>query len=207
MVDFSKRQIHSVTFFGSSTGVSGEENFDAARDTAKIIASSGRAIVNGGGPGVMLAATLGAKEVGGESKVVYYQPHHATTFEGKASVNIADSHFKEANYIMRTKKLLELGDAYIVFNGGTGTISEFGMAWGLAKLYFGHHKPLILYGKFWKDLMKSFEKNMLIRPEEHKAYTIVDSPKKALAAIERYDSLLHKARHHNFKDEESSLFL
>jgi hypothetical protein len=29
-----------------------------------------------------------------------------------------------------------------------GTIIEFGTAWVLAKLYYGHHKPFILFGEF-----------------------------------------------------------
>lgn len=201
------RQINSVALFGCSDGVAGEPNFESARATAKIIAESGRRIVNGGGPGVMLAATLGAKEGGGKSTVVYYAPHHAVKFEGKASLNMADKHYKESNYIMRTKKLIELGDAYIVFNGGTGTISEFAMSWGVARLYFGHHKPLILYGEFWKKIMKSFEENMLTRPDEHKVYTFVNTPKEALLAIEKYDNMLNKAKKNNFKDDEAKLFL
>jgi len=52
------------------------------------------------------------------------------------------------NYVERTLKLLELGEIYVIFNGGTGTISEFGMAWGLARLYFGNHKPMVLFGQF-----------------------------------------------------------
>jgi predicted Rossmann-fold nucleotide-binding protein len=203
----STQEIKAVTIFGHSAGVAGEPTFDAARETAKIIASTGRTIVNGGGPGVMLAATLGAKEGGGKATVVYYNPQHATKFEGKATVNIADKEFKESNYITRTKKLIELGDAYIMFNGGTGTISEFAMCWGVARLYFGHHKPLILYGEFWKNIMLSFEKNMMIRPEEHDVYTIVTTPEEALAAIEQYDKILDNARRNNYTDDEAALFL
>ena len=42
----------------------------------------------------------------------------------------------------------------MVFNGGTGTISEFGMAWGLARLYFGNHKPMVLFGRFGKKSLR-----------------------------------------------------
>lgn len=202
-------EIASVSFFGSSIGKEGEKNFDSAREVAKAVAESGRRIVNGGGGGIMLAATLGAKEGNGKTSVVYYTPELATRFEGKKAINYADQHFEETNYVLRTKKLLELGDAYIIFNGGTGTISEFAMAWGLARLYFGHHRPLILYGKFWKKIMKSFKKNMLVRPEEFKVFSIVNSPKEVLQTLSHYDELLHKSRH-NHKTcigVECSLFL
>ncbi len=191
--------IKSITFFGSSKGTDGDPNYDAARKVAKVVAASGRRVVNGGGSGTMLAATLGAKEGGGKTSVVYYKPEFATEFEGKEAFNHADQHFEETNYIMRTKKLLELGDAYIVFNGGTGTLSEFAMAWGLARLYFGHHKPLILYGAFWHHLMDDFKKYMIARREEYQVFTIVTNGDEVMSAIDHYEKILHKNRHEHQK--------
>jgi predicted Rossmann-fold nucleotide-binding protein len=201
--------IDSVTFFGCACGDVGDPHFDAAYETAKVIASSGRRVVNGGGPGVMLAATVGAQEVNGKTTAVYYRPELATNFKGEVAANFADKTYEESNYILRTKKLLELGDAYIVFNGGTGTISEFAMAWGVARLYIDKHKPLILYGKFWEHLMYDFKKHMLIRPDEEKIFTIVDSPQEALKAIEKFERVLSKNPHlhNNCRGSECALFL
>lgn len=187
--------IKTVTFFGSAKSRPQEANYEYARETAKAVALSGRRVANGGGPGVMLAATLGAKEGNGKTTVVYYKPELATGFEGEAAANYADESFEESNYIMRTKKLLELGDAYIVFNGGTGTLSEFAMAWGVNRLYFGHHKPLLLYGDFWQTIMDDFKKYMIVREEEYKIFTIVNSPSEVLAALQTYEKLLSKNRH------------
>src|SRR6185437_6544575 len=122
---------------------------------------------------------------------------------------IADKIYKKSNYIERTKKLLELGDAYIIFNGGTGTISEFGMAWGLARLYFGHHKPLILYGYFWHYIIEEFRRRMRMRPEDLKVFTIVSKPTDVLSTINIYDKALKKNRdtHKNCHDSECRLFL
>ncbi|MBI4067329.1 hypothetical protein HY407_03005 [Candidatus Gottesmanbacteria bacterium] len=55
-------EIKALTFFGCSCGEVGEENFENTKNAAKALAESGRTIANGGGPGIMLAATLGAKE-------------------------------------------------------------------------------------------------------------------------------------------------
>ncbi len=203
----SMNVIDSVVFFGCACGEPGDENFDSARATAKAVAQTGRRVVNGGGPGIMLAATLGAKDGGGKTTAVYYRPELATTFEGKSAVNFADEKFEEANYILRTKRLLELGDTYIVFNGGTGTLSEFAMAWGLARLYFGHHKPLILYGEFWHHLIGAFRKHLIGRPEEYRVFTIVTSPDEVLAALEKYEVIIQANRHNHpvchAKDTES----
>jgi len=192
--------IKSVSIFGWANADEHDENFEAAMNTAKIVAQSGRTIVNGGGPGIMLAATLGAKMGRGHTQVVYYRPELATMFEGQTATNIADEHFEEANYILRTKRLLELGDAYIVFNGGTGTISEFAMAWGVARLYFGNHKPLILFGDFWHNVIDVFKKNMKVRPEEYEVFTIVNTPQEALNALEKYEKEVKYKRHQNHKN-------
>lgn len=202
-------EIKSVTFFGCACGEPGDPHYDAAHEVAKEVAKSGRRVVNGGGPGVMLAATLGAKEEDGKTTVVYFRPELAATFEGKTAANYADEQYEEVNYVLRTKKLLELGDAYIVFNGGTGTISEFAMAWGVARLYIDHHKPLLLYGDFWQDLMSSFKKNMLIRPEEQTVYTIVNSPAEVLVALDKYEHILKVNRHEHkpCKGPECSLLI
>ena len=202
-------KLNSIAFFGCSQGNPGEPNFDNARVTATLVAQSGRIVVNGGGPGVMLAATVGAKEGNGKTQVVYYRPEKATMFEGPTASNYADLAFEEANYVARSQKLLEMGDAYIIFNGGTGTIAEFAMAWGVARLYYGHHKPLILFGDFWVDVMNAFSRNMMVRPEEYRVFTIVNTPQQAVAALESYEQQLaaHTDAHPECTGNECKLFV
>ncbi|OGK15953.1 hypothetical protein A2690_00675 [Candidatus Roizmanbacteria bacterium RIFCSPHIGHO2_01_FULL_39_12b] len=187
--------IKSLTFFGSARTREENSVFQDAYETAAKLAEHKLTVVNGGGPGEMLAATFGAKSAGGKVKVVYYTPQHATTFEGKNKLNAGDEEFEESNYILRTKKLLELGDAYVIFRGGSGTISEFGMAWGLAKLYFGHHKPLILYGEFWHDIIRVLQKHMITIPNEYKVLTVVTTPDEVMDAILKYEVMIKLNRH------------
>jgi len=175
--------IKSVTFFGSSEVKPGSSDYDAAFQAARLLAQNGFQIVNGGGPGVMRASSEGAKAGGGKCIGVSFNPKDMTHFEGRDPQNPVDQEIILDNYVERTLKLLELGDVYLLFNGGTGTISEFGMAWGLARLYFGHHKPLILYGGFWHEILEAFGRNMLIRPEEIRVYRIVTTPQEVLAGI------------------------
>ncbi|HUW24669.1 MAG TPA: LOG family protein [Patescibacteria group bacterium] len=177
--------IKNVTFFGSSEVKPGSPDYDAAYQTAKLLAQDGFQIVNGGGPGVMRASSEGAKAGGGRAAGVSFNPKDMTHFEGRDPQNPLDQEIIVDDYVLRTLKLLELGDAYLLFNGGTGTISEFGMAWGLARLYFGHHKPLILYGAFWHEILEAFGRNMLIRPEEVRVYRIVTTPQEVLTEIRK----------------------
>jgi hypothetical protein len=175
--------IRNVVIFGYSQVLPDKPLYKEAFETAKILAEAGYTIINGGGPGVMKAASAGAKAGGGKTLAITFSPVGMSNFEGKDPDNPADETILVPNYVERTLKLLEYGDCYLIFNGGTGTLSEFGMAWGLARLYFGHHKPLILYGSFWYEILEALAKNLLLRPEEMQVYRIVTTPKDALVAV------------------------
>lgn len=187
MNNLKAKSINQVAIFGSSHTKEGSPLYKEAFEVCKKLAEAGYVVANGGGPGVMRAATQGAKSAGGKVIGVTFQAAPAMRFEGRDLLNKVDVEIKTKNYVERTLMLLKEGQVYVIFNGGTGTISEFGMAWGLAKLYFGHHKPLILYGKFWKNIIKAFKDNMIMRPEELEVYKIVDSPNTVLTAIIDFD--------------------
>src|SRR5690606_25415266 len=110
---------------------------------------NGYRVINGGGPGVMQAATQGAESVDGDTLTITFDPRNASNFEGTAKLNLADETIEAPNYIERVALLIEKADAFVVFKGGTGTISEWGLIWLLAHIYYGQHKPFVLYGEFW----------------------------------------------------------
>jgi len=184
------RKIKQISYFGFADAAENDPLYKEAYECAKYLTGKGYVAINGGGPGTMKAVSEGAKAAGGKAIGVTFYPKDITNFEGRDPKNPLDEEVKTKNYLERTLTLLELGDAYVIFRGGTGTISEFGMAWGLARLYFGHHKPLILYGTFWDEIIKNFEKNMRIRPEDLKVYRVVDSPEEAYKAIQVFEAVL-----------------
>ncbi len=187
------KRIKAVSIFGYANAAPDSKLYRDAFEVSRILAENGLEVANGGGPGVMRAATEGTHMGGGKATVATFYPKYINHFEGKDPANKADKEIIENNYLDRTMKLLELGNAYIIFNGGTGTLSEFGMAWGLAYLYFGHHKPLILYGEFWHEIMESLVTNMMIaeqRPESLKVYKIATTPEAVLTALHEHDVYL-----------------
>lgn len=188
-------QVDNVAIFGYADTLEDEKLFKEVVEVSKKLAEAGYTVVDGGGPGVMRAATIGAKQGGGKVIGVTFEAAGMTNFEGRDLENEFDKEIRCPNYIERTLTLMKLGQVYVIFNGGTGTVSEFGMAWGLARLYFGHHKPLLLYGKFWKKIMKAFRENMFIRPEELKVFKIVEDPDEVLEAIEDFEKELRRGEH------------
>lgn len=182
-------EISKVAFLGFADAKPTDSEYQAALETAKILAQNGYIIVDGGGPGVMEAATVGAHQGGGRViGVTYYPKGNEPGFEGKADGNKFDIEIKTDTYVDRTLMIMSEADVYLVFNGGTGTISEFGMAWGLARIHFGHHKPLILYGHFWHEIIEVIGKYMRLRPEELRVYHIVSSPEEVLLKIKALEA-------------------
>lgn len=195
--------IQHVAIFGYADAKPGEKLYTQVTQVSKELAEAGYTIVDGGGPGVMRAATVGAKQAGGEVIGVTFYPKDVMNFEGRDHQNHFDKEIKTNNYVERTLTLMKEGQIYIIFKGGTGTISEFGMAWGLARLYFGHHKPLILYGNFWKNIIKTFKENMLLRPEELKVFKIVDDSCGVLDAICEFEQEIERGEHNHLKAVKS----
>ena len=187
--------IKNIAFFGDANIPESDPDYKDAYDLAKMLASETFAIVNGGGPGIMNASTQGAEAADGETLSVTFSPNDAPGFEGRYLGNVTDREIKTTNYIERMFKLMEHADLYIIFRGGTGTVSEFGTAWVLGKLYYGHHKPFILYGEFWKEIIEVLKKNLNIDEQEMDVFRIITKHEDVLPTIEHFEHVLGKVDH------------
>ena len=184
----TNKKIKKVAIFGDANAKKTDQYFIDAYNTAKLLAENGYIIVNGGGGGVMLAATLGAKAGGGKVETVIIDPKKKPkNFEGFNLENhgLADKKYKTKNYPDRLNKLIEVGDVFVVFDGGVGTLSEVGMAWQMAKFEYGdrEHEPLIFFGDKLADLMEDFQSGLNIDSLEKKLYQVVYTPEEVLKTI------------------------
>ena len=187
--------IKNIAFFGDANVPKDSLIYRDAFAIAKLLGESGYTIVNGGGPGVMTASTKGAEASGGETLTVTFTPKDAPGFEGRYLGNIPDKEIKTKNYIERMFKLIEHADMFIILKGGTGTISEFGTAWVLAKLYYGHHKPFILFGKFWHEIIRCLKTNLNIDDRELDVFEIVEERDDILRVIQEFEKKMGRHDH------------
>lgn len=196
-----------VAFFGDAAVLPESVYYQTAYHAAKKLAKLGYTVVNGGGPGVMDAATRGAESVNGSTESVTFYPEHATGFEGRYLSNVTDKEIKTKNYIERMFKLMEQSDVFLIFQGGTGTISELGTAWVLAKLYYGHHKPFILVGAFWRPVIGAMHDNLLIDAKEMDVLRIVDGIDDIVPKMKELELALNKVDHSHCKHCSESSFM
>jgi len=180
-------RIDKIAFFGSADLKDDDLICQEAYLAAQYVARKGKIVVNGGGPGVMGAASRGARSVGGKTLAVTFYPEEMPEFEGRAANNVVDQEIRTANYIERMFSLIDNSHLFVCFKGGTGTLSEWATAWLLAHLHYGNHKPLILYGEFWHEVLAAIHKHFLIGYRESKVYRIVENLEEFKVALKLFE--------------------
>lgn len=139
-----------ITVFGTSKAADDDLIFETTETLGRMLAENGYAIANGGYGGTMLAGAKGAAEAGGHVIGVT-----CTAFKRSKANKYVKEEIPTASLEQRLAKLIELGDAYIVLPGGTGTLLELADVWehknkGLSNA----EKPIILIGSFWRPLLE-----------------------------------------------------
>lgn len=181
-------KIEKIAFLGGSAWKPEDDAYIGAYEVAKILAENGYQIVNGGGPGVMRASTLGAQAGGGKALAITYHPNKPKRhYEGVDLENTFDEEVKTLDYFDRTKVMLQASDVHIVFNGSIGTMSELGMSWVSSWIHEPNNKPIILYGDFWKHFIDYVKTYMYLKNGEEHIMKICTTPEEVLEYIKSVD--------------------
>jgi uncharacterized protein (TIGR00730 family) len=139
-----------VSIFGTGKAAEGSEVYKIAEETGRLLAQEGFIIANGGYGGTMTAAAKGASQAGGQVIGVTCSAFKKSRPNKYITREIVTHSLDE-----RLDKLIELGQAYIVLPGGTGTLLELAKVWELKnKGFLKMQKPIILIGKFWNPLIE-----------------------------------------------------
>jgi len=170
--------IKIVTVFGTGTAKPGDKFFILAEQLGKMLAEAGFAIANGGYGGTMLAAAKGAKEAGGEVIGVT-----CTAFKrGKANEFISREIVTQT-LNERLEKLIEIGSAYVILGGGTGTLLELAFVWELKnKGFLNGEKPIILLGDYWNRLVETVAED---DPKSRQHLLLAGEPEKVIELLKK----------------------
>jgi uncharacterized protein (TIGR00730 family) len=134
-------------------------------------------VTTGGGPGIMEAANLGAKEAG--AKTIGLNIH--LPFEQIPNPHITSSlNFEFHYFFMRKFWFAYLAKALVIFPGGFGTLDELFEILTLAQTQKLAKKILVvIYGSEYWNRVLNFRAMMeagAISPEDLELFKIVDSP-------------------------------
>src|SRR5437660_11488779 len=164
----------AVTLFGSARTRPDDPFYKDAEETGRLLAKAGFAVITGGGPGIMEAASKGAFEAGGQSvgcNITLPQEQEANKYQ---TISL-DFHYFYARKVMFTK----YGSAFISFPGGYGTLDETFETLTLIQTLKVEAFPVILYGsKHWNglvDWVKTLAPEYL-DAEDVEIFKLVDDP-------------------------------
>ncbi len=139
-----------ITVFGTSKSQPGDSVFQLAEDVGRRLAASGFCVANGGYGGAMLASAKGAAQAGGTVIGVTCRAFKRGTANEYVTEEVKTDVLEQ-----RLAKLIELGDAFVVLPGGTGTLLELADVWEHKNKGFPKaDKPIILVGAFWEPLLR-----------------------------------------------------
>lgn len=174
-----------VTVFGSARFDQHNKYYRMARLLGRALAKGGFTVMTGGGPGIMEAANLGAKERNGASISCNIQlPEVTHEFPNPYVDKKIVLHYFFVRKVMLTKYSV----AFVVMPGGLGTLDEFFEMATLIQTKKLHNFPLVLMGKdFWQPMLDFMRDTLLkqgtIFAGDIDRLLVTDSPEEALVYI------------------------
>lgn len=173
----------AVTCFGSARAPEGSRPYELARETGRLFAEAGWAVVTGGGPGVMEAANRGCREGGGLSVGFGIELPHEQSMNGYLDVALVFKHF----YARKTM-FVKAAEGFCVFAGGFGTADELFESLTLIQTGTVLHFPVVLLGEaYWKPLLEWVRRSALadgmISPDDLSLLAVTDDPRVALRHV------------------------
>jgi uncharacterized protein (TIGR00730 family) len=147
--------IKSLTIFCSSSNSLSEDYYIMAEDLGKFLYSKSITIIYGGGKvGLMGRVSSSSYNMGG--KVIGIIPKFLNSKE-KINTQTTETIIVK-DMPDRKKKLFEMGDAFLILPGGSGTIEEAAevISWKFLGL---HNKKIILfnYKKYWDPIINMYD--------------------------------------------------
>ena len=173
----------AVTIFGSARIGPDDPHYEAATETARLLAEAGFAIITGAGPGIMEAANKGARIGGGRSIGCNIE----LPFE-QGSNPYVDTLVNFRYFFVRKTMFIKYSVAFVIFPGGFGTLDELFEALTLIQTGKIYRFPVILFGRYyWAGLLRWLQARVLtegkISEGDLDLMLVTDDPAEAVHAI------------------------
>lgn len=176
----------AVTIYGSSRSQPGQEDYERAREIARLLGKQGFSIITGGGPGAMEAANRGAQEAGAKSvglNIVLPEEQALNTY---ASLSISFNHF-----FVRKVMLVKYSIAFVIMPGGLGTLDELTEVLTLIQTHKIKPFPVILFNSsYWQGFLDWMRNSTLaceyISESDLELLRLSDEPSDVVEIVKRW---------------------
>ncbi|NLW55011.1 MAG: TIGR00730 family Rossman fold protein [Firmicutes bacterium] len=179
----------AIAIFGSARLGPESPYYESCRETARLLAEAGYAIITGGGPGLMAAGNQGAFEVGGTSVGCSIELPDEPVPNEYQTIALRFRYF-----FARKLMFVKYAVGFLIFPGGFGTLDELFEALTLVQTDKIDHFPIILFGtEYWQPLLDWLKGTVLkagcISPEDLTLFSVTDDPEAAVAQIKKVTKL------------------
>ena len=176
---------HGVTLFGSARTSPDDPIYQAATETARLLAQAGFTVITGGGPGIMEAGNKGAQLGQGQSVGLNIE----LPFE-QGTNQFVETSVNFRYFFVRKTMFVKYSLAFLVFPGGYGTLDEMFEALTLIQTGKIKHFPLVLFGsEYWRGLVDWLRDTMAaerkIDPKDLEIFHVTDDPTEAVEIVRR----------------------
>jgi uncharacterized protein (TIGR00730 family) len=184
----------AVTIFGSARVKPGAPEYEAARETARLLGEAGFSVITGGGPGIMEAANRGARDAG----VLSVGCNIELPFEQAVNPYV-DLAINFRYFFVRKTMFVKYAEAFVIFPGGFGTLDELLEALTLIQTGKVRDFPVVLFGRaFWGRFLDWIRDVLMeegkISPDDLDLMTVTDDPEEvARIVLEASGSILEGA--------------
>src|SRR5437870_8678580 len=183
---------NGVAVFGSARTPPDHSEYKAAQETGALLARAGRAVITGGGPGIMEAANRGAFEAGGTSVGCNIELPHEQKSNDYLTLSLKFKYF-----FVRKMMFVKYSDAFIIFPGGFGTLDELFEALTLIQTHKIHNFTCSLYDlRYWQGMLEWLRGPMLgeakIVEEDLERLHTTDSPSEIVEIVLRFQRSLKR---------------
>ncbi len=174
----------AVSIFGSARTPPGDPRYEQARALARRLGEEGFAIITGGGPGIMEAANLGAREAGVPSVGLGIELPHEQGMNEHVDLALNFHYF-----FTRKVMFVRYASGFVVFPGGFGTMDEMFEAATLRQTEKIRYFPIVLVGSdYWAGLVAWLRDSMLadryIAEDDLEAIAVCDDPTRVIEIVE-----------------------
>ncbi|MBR3131857.1 TIGR00730 family Rossman fold protein [Candidatus Saccharibacteria bacterium] len=173
-----------VTIFGSARLPQDSKYCKIAYNLGRMLAENGHAVITGGGPGIMEAASRGSYEIGGRTIGLNITLQH----EQHPNPYLTDCLTFEY-FFARKVSLAMAAKVFVFFPGGFGTMDEISEILCLMQEKKMPTMPVFLVGKnYWKGFDKMIGKMIglgLISAKDVSIFTITDTLSEIVEAANR----------------------
>ena len=172
-----------VTVFGSARLKEGTTEYELGRSVGALLAKSGYRVMTGGGPGLMEAASRGAKEAGGKTVGCNIQLPLEQQPNQYLDIVLTFRHF-----FIRKVMLAKYSKGFIALPGGFGTFDELFEILTLVQTNKMGGFPVVLLGAdFWQPVAELLRSDLVahetISERDLKLFMVTDSAQEAVDHI------------------------